>query len=172
MCRFDLLWPQRVCRCLICKPQNPIVFTYRLAVELKPIRLKHKTSTWYDVITLDSSTSPPPSGEGMTAASKESAVDSEGGMSSIIYSTVKRVAVVGVIYFVGYMDWSVAWLITPLIFSVMRDQWKKKSDLARSIAIASAQANEKDVILAKISDLPSWVYFPDVERCEWVNRVS
>lgn len=108
----------------------------------------------------------------MTAASKESAVDSEGGMSSIIYSTVKRVAVVGVIYFVGYMDWSVAWLITPLIFSVMRDQWKKKSDLARSIAIASAQANEKDVILAKISDLPSWVYFPDVERCEWVNRVS
>lgn len=115
----------------------------------------------------------------MAVASKEAVVaadaaaaDNDGGMSSIVYATLKRVAVVGVIYFVGYMDWSVAWLITPLIFSVMRDQWKKKSDLARTIAIASAQANEKDVILAKITDLPSWVYFPDVERCEWVNRVS
>lgn len=112
----------------------------------------------------------------MAAASKEAVVgpagDTDSGMSSIVYSTLKRVVVVGVIYFVGYMDWSVAWLITPLIFSVMRDQWKKKSELSRSIAIASAQANEKDVILAKITDLPSWVYFPDVERCEWVNRVS
>lgn len=139
------------------------------------IKFEH-THILQKIILSNSSTTPTTTDE-MVAASKEAvvvsaAVSSDGGMSSIVYSALKRVAVVGVIYCVGYMNWSVAWLITPLIFSVMRDQWKKKSELSRSIAIASAQANEKDVILAKITDLPSWVYFPDVERCEWVNRVS
>lgn len=99
----------------------------------------------------------------MTVASKEKQLDnasssnSEDGVFSIVYATLKKVAVVGAIYFIGYMDWSVAWLITPVIFSVMRDQWKKASNAKRNIAIACAMASEKDVILAKITDLPSWV---------------
>lgn len=116
----------------------------------------------------------------MAAASKEQLpeemrprdADDGNGYASMVYAAAKRVAIVGAIYLVGYMNWSVAWLITPVVFSLMRDQWKRTSDARRSISIASALANEKDVILAKITDLPSWVYFPDVERCEWVNRVS
>lgn len=116
----------------------------------------------------------------MAAASKEQlpeemrprSADDDNGYASMVYTAAKRVAIVGAIYLVGYMNWSVAWLITPVVFSLMRDQWKRASDARRSISMALAQANEKDVILAKIADLPSWVYFPDVERCEWVNRVS
>lgn len=116
----------------------------------------------------------------MAAASKEQlpeemrprSDDDDNGYAALVYTAAKRVAIVGAIYLVGYMNWSVAWLITPVVFSLMRDQWKRASDARRGISMALAQANEKDVILAKISDLPSWVYFPDVERCEWVNRVS
>lgn len=90
---------------------------------------------------------------------------------SVVYSVLKKVAIVGAIYFVGYMGWSMAWLITPIMFSVTREQWKKSSQLKRDISILSAISNERDVILAKITDLPAWVYFPDIERCEWVNRV-
>lgn len=102
----------------------------------------------------------------MAAASKEleptdsstsSNSTAEDGIFSIVYATLKKVAVVGAIYFIGYMDWSVAWLITPVIFSVIRDQWKKAAKAKRNIAIACAMASEKDVILAKITDLPSWV---------------
>lgn len=117
----------------------------------------------------------------MVAASKElqhdvvpstSSTKSDDGVFSLLYSIVKKVTVVGAIYLVGYMNWSVAWLITPVILAVTREYWRKTSDLRREIAKASAVANEKDVILARINDLPAWVYFPDIERCEWINRVS
>lgn len=78
---------------------------------------------------------------------------------------------VGALYLAGYFQISVAWLITPIILLVMRDQWKKEKKLKSSFAQAAALANEKDVIMARITDLPAWVYFPDVERVEWVNKV-
>jgi hypothetical protein len=96
---------------------------------------------------------------------------SDGGIVSIIYSAFKKVAVVGVVYFIGYMNWSVAWLLCPLLLSVIRDQYRSKHDIRRAVAKASATANDKDVILARLNDLPAWVFFPDVERCEWLNRI-
>lgn len=96
---------------------------------------------------------------------------SDGGLVSIIYSAAKKVAVVGVVYFIGYMNWSVAWLLCPLLLSVIRDQYRSKHDIRRAVAKASATASDKEVILARLNDLPAWVFFPDVERCEWLNRI-
>ncbi|XP_017144749.1 extended synaptotagmin-2 isoform X2 [Drosophila miranda] len=96
---------------------------------------------------------------------------SENSIFSILYTIGKKVAIVGSIYLVGYMGWSVAWLIAPVILSVARDQLGKTSAKKRDIAKASALACEKDVILARIDELPAWVYFPDVERCEWLNKI-
>lgn len=96
---------------------------------------------------------------------------SDGGIVSIIYSAFKKIAVVGVVYLVGYMNWSVAWLLCPLLLSVVRDQYRSQHDIRRAVAKASATANDKDVILARLNDLPAWVFFPDVERCEWLNRI-
>jgi len=106
-----------------------------------------------------------------TASSSPSASKSDDSVFDLLYSIAKKVSVVGAIYLVGYMNWSVAWLITPVILAVTREHWRKNSDLRREIAKASATANEKDVILARINDLPAWVYFPDIERCEWINRI-
>lgn len=92
-------------------------------------------------------------------------------IGSVLYSFAKKVVTVGIIYFVGYMGWSVAWLITPVILSVAREQWRNKSETRRNVAKASALASDKEVILARLGDLPTWVFFPDVERCEWLNRI-
>lgn len=81
----------------------------------------------------------------------------DGGIMSIIYSAAKKVAVVGIVYFVGYMNWSVAWLICPLLLSVIRDQFRSQHNIRREVAKASATANDKDVILARLNDLPAWV---------------
>ncbi|XP_030373546.1 extended synaptotagmin-2 isoform X2 [Scaptodrosophila lebanonensis] len=105
-----------------------------------------------------------------TAVAKP-AGDADDGIFSIIYRVGKKIAIVGSIYLVGYMGWSVAWLIAPVILSVARDQLTKTSAKKRDIAKASALASEKDVILARIDELPAWVYFPDVERCEWLNKI-
>lgn len=74
-----------------------------------------------------------------------------------MYFFNQQVSVVGVVYLVGYMQWSVAWLITPVILSVLRDQWRKESEYRRNLAKAAALSSEKDVVLAKLDDLPSWV---------------
>lgn len=88
-------------------------------------------------------------------------VTNDDSIFSIVYSVLKKVVIVGAIYFVGYMGWSMAWLITPIMFSVTRDQWKKSSQLKRDISILSAISNERDVILnnSKITDLPAWVKY-------------
>ncbi|KAH8341183.1 hypothetical protein KR074_008970, partial [Drosophila pseudoananassae] len=99
------------------------------------------------------------------------ATSDEDSIFSILYTVSKKVAIVGSIYLVGYMGWSVAWLIAPVILSVAREQLAKTSEKKRDIAKASALASEKDVILARIDELPAWVYFPDVERCEWLNKI-
>uniref|UniRef100_A0A1B6M122 Extended synaptotagmin-like protein 2a n=1 Tax=Graphocephala atropunctata TaxID=36148 RepID=A0A1B6M122_9HEMI len=101
------------------------------------------------------------------------AVRQVGGSSvfDILKHASKQIAAVSVIYLIGYFNISPAWLIGPLVLSVMRDQWKKEKELKRNMAKASALSNEKDVILARIDDLPAWVFFPDVERCEWLNRI-
>ncbi|KAH8293013.1 hypothetical protein KR054_006111, partial [Drosophila jambulina] len=107
--------------------------------------------------------------EATTVATKPASDDNS--IFSIFYTVGKKVAIVGSIYLVGYMGWSVAWLIAPVILSVARDQLAKTSEKKRDIAKASALASEKDVILARIDELPAWVYFPDVERCEWLNKI-
>lgn len=76
---------------------------------------------------------------------------------NVIGTFVKKVSTVGIIYFLGYYQLSVAWLIGPVIFSVIRDEWKKEKELKRTIAKAAAMCNEKEVILARVDDLPSWV---------------
>ncbi|XP_053661031.1 extended synaptotagmin-2 isoform X3 [Anopheles marshallii] len=101
----------------------------------------------------------------------EVAKTKDDSIMSLLYSFAKKVVTVGIIYFVGYMGWSVAWLITPVILSVARESWRKTNDTRRSVAKASALANDKDVILARLHDLPAWVFFPDVERCEWLNKI-
>ncbi|XP_021706370.1 extended synaptotagmin-2 isoform X2 [Aedes aegypti] len=117
----------------------------------------------------------------MTGASKEQNPEKEenaqlqgttgDNVGSLLYSFAKKVVTVGIIYFVGYMGWSVAWLITPVLLSVAREQWRNKNETRRNVAKASALASDKEVILARLGDLPAWVFFPDVERCEWLNRI-
>ena len=76
---------------------------------------------------------------------------------SVILSFAKKISTVAAVYLLGYFEFSVAWLIGPIIFSVIRQEWRKEKDLKRNIAKAAALCNEKDVILARVDDLPSWV---------------
>ncbi|KAJ8920620.1 hypothetical protein NQ315_004759 [Exocentrus adspersus] len=92
----------------------------------------------------------------------------DAGIVSIIFSAIKKASVVGIVYFAGYMQWSVAWFIGPI---VLFTNGKKSSDRKRTIAKAAALSSEKDVVLARLNDLPAWVFFPDVERAEWLNKI-
>jgi hypothetical protein len=61
------------------------------------------------------------------------------------------------IYLMGYFRMSLAWMVGLVGLTAAREQWKKERDYRMSAARASSLYDEKDVILARVSDLPSWV---------------
>ncbi|XP_030856297.1 extended synaptotagmin-2 isoform X2 [Strongylocentrotus purpuratus] len=74
------------------------------------------------------------------------------------------------VWLVGYLGFSVLWLLLIVVVSVWRDRASRRK--ARSTALARAAVeNERDSIVGVVRDLPSWVYFPDIERAEWLNQI-
>lgn len=64
--------------------------------------------------------------------------------------------VVGV-YAMGYFNFSIAWILGIVGITAATDQWRKERNYRMSTARASALYDDKDVIMARVSDLPSWV---------------
>lgn len=91
---------------------------------------------------------------------------------SLSTSFIGKFAAVGVIWGLGYMNWSLAWLIAPVLISVWRSENKKDNQLRLSTAQAISLMNEKQMIETRMNELPSWVFFPDFDRAEWLNKVS
>ena len=99
------------------------------------------------------------------------------GQSSSVMGVVRKIGLrtlawLGV-YLLGYFDYSVAWLVTPLILSVVRDEWKKDKRNRLAAAREAALSNEQAMVEARLDmdELPSWVFFPDRERAEWLNNI-
>jgi len=75
------------------------------------------------------------------------------------------------LYLWGYFQCSPGWLLAPLLFSVLKYEWKKEKKASRLNAQLRATTDEKQFLVSRLQDLPAWVYFPDFERVEWLNRV-
>ncbi|EFN72622.1 Extended synaptotagmin-2 [Camponotus floridanus] len=92
-------------------------------------------------------------------------------ISSLTISFLSKLAAAGIIWGWGYFNYSIAWLIAPIAFSVWKAECKKDNELRMLTTQASALAKEKVMIMGRIDELPSWVYFPDFDRAEWLNRI-
>ncbi|XP_051167181.1 extended synaptotagmin-1 isoform X3 [Leptopilina boulardi] len=92
-------------------------------------------------------------------------------LASLSTSFVAKLTTVGIIWGWGYMNFSLAWLIAPVVLTVWRTERKKDHELKRLMAQATALSKEKDVIASRMDELPSWVYFPDFDRAEWLNKI-
>lgn len=92
-------------------------------------------------------------------------------VSSVVFS----LATTAVVYAFGY--WRVAtvstWVVLPLMacVSVVRDRWRENGRRKRRRRQLAAIADEKNLVTANVSELPSWVFFPDIHRAEWLNQV-
>lgn len=76
---------------------------------------------------------------------------------TLLIAIVKRATIINAIYFIGYLNWSVTWILMPMIFVETHKYWHGSNHTKRNITRESAATNEKDVILARIKDFPSWV---------------
>ncbi|KAL6255775.1 hypothetical protein P5V15_013018 [Pogonomyrmex californicus] len=92
-------------------------------------------------------------------------------VGSLTISFLTKLAAVSVIWGWGYFNYSIAWLIAPIAFSVWKAERKRDNELRTITAQASILSKEKELIINRIDELPSWVYFPDFDRAEWLNRI-
>lgn len=89
---------------------------------------------------------------------------------ALVQQYFKLAGIVFVIWIVGYLGFSVSWLMLALIIYMWREKYAKIKEAQIEIA-QHASRNEKSSVLARVEDLPSWVFFPDVERAEWFNKI-
>jgi hypothetical protein len=61
------------------------------------------------------------------------------------------------VYLLGYFQLSAAWMICPIMLLVIREECKKETKLKQEIFKKIAMTDEREVIMARVKDLPSWV---------------
>lgn len=91
---------------------------------------------------------------------------------SLTKSFALKTLVFAVIWGFGYMNWSFVWLIFPIGFIVLAGEKKKAGYLRRLTAQATALSKDRIIVESRIDELPSWVFFPDYSRVDWLNEVK
>ncbi|XP_076379275.1 extended synaptotagmin-like protein 2 isoform X1 [Megalopta genalis] len=92
-------------------------------------------------------------------------------IGSLTISFFTKLATAGIIWGCGYFNFSIAWLIAPVVLATWKAERRKDNELKAITAKASIMAKEKELIMSRLDELPSWVYFPDFDRAEWLNKV-
>ncbi|XP_057595541.1 extended synaptotagmin-3 isoform X4 [Hippopotamus amphibius kiboko] len=76
------------------------------------------------------------------------------------------------VYLAGYLGLSVTWL---LLGALLWMWWRRnrRGKLGRLAAAFEFLDNERQFISRELrgQHLPAWIYFPDVERVEWANKI-
>eukprot|EP00794_Sanderia_malayensis_P003076 gene3076-3541_t len=90
-------------------------------------------------------------------------------IKNIVIHHAKIVLAAMAIWTVGWAGLHYVWvLMGMLIFAIWRLNQKEKEKRMRSLR--EVTTNERKV-LSQVKNLPSWVFFPDVQRAEWLNEI-
>ncbi|CAF4573725.1 unnamed protein product, partial [Rotaria sp. Silwood2] len=69
-----------------------------------------------------------------------------------------------------YFHFSISWILLAAFIYIFRKRQCTQS-LLRHKKLNEINKNEEQYIKARFDELPSWVFFPDIERAEWINRI-
>ncbi|KAL1430129.1 hypothetical protein MTO96_002388 [Rhipicephalus appendiculatus] len=89
-------------------------------------------------------------------------------LGSLVYKFAKGILIAGSLYLMGWLNLSPAWLLIGVGSYVAQKNYIEQKRIRSGITSAD---QEKTSVLATIEDLPAWVFFPDTERAEWVNKI-
>ncbi|KAJ8036213.1 Extended synaptotagmin-2 [Holothuria leucospilota] len=106
----------------------------------------------------------------------ESAMDSSqaagdsGGLVSLLKKYGLHLIIYSSVWGLGYFRFSGLWLLLVLAIGLWKERMSNRK--SQSVQIArKVMKNERESIAHVVGDLPSWVYFPDIERAEWLNKI-
>jgi len=114
---------------------------------------------------------------GSTAETIQRKTISEGMFAEAGKSCLTHASIWSVVYLMGYYNVGLFWLLTPLLLSAVFEddiiQWLRSNKKAAIKDDGSSQVSSSPTtqILARAKDVPPWVFFPDFERAEWINKI-
>ncbi|KAL4229104.1 Extended synaptotagmin-3 [Mactra antiquata] len=108
--------------------------------------------------------------EKQPTTTKRKAVTEDTLLVAVLKRYFKYASAAVAIWGFGYYNFSPAWILLGLVVVVWKEKHNKLQQKKIEISQQAAR-NEKEAILARVEDLPSWVFFPDVERAEWLNKM-
>ncbi|XP_078581433.1 extended synaptotagmin-2-like isoform X15 [Branchiostoma floridae x Branchiostoma japonicum] len=111
-----------------------------------------------------------PGGDTQPSPSTPSRLQVNEDLLVLIKKYAMQLGLLVVVWMVGYWAFSVSWIMLGLFVWMWREKRQKAKEFKIKTARKAAQ-NEQETVLARLEDLPSWVYFPDVERAEWLNKI-
>lgn len=84
------------------------------------------------------------------------------GLAGICKIAAKHLPLAIGVYAMGYFNFSLAWIVGLVGITAATEQWRKEKNFRMRAARSSALYDDKEVIMASVSDLPSWVsHFSD-----------
>ncbi|CAF3301091.1 unnamed protein product [Rotaria socialis] len=94
----------------------------------------------------------------------------EADLISLLKRYLEIVGLVVIVWILGYFHLSVSWILLVVLIYLFR-QRQRALFKERHKMLNEINNNEEQYIKARLDELPSWVFFPDVERAEWLNRI-
>eukprot|EP00095_Tigriopus_kingsejongensis_P003141 maker-scaffold438_size171652-snap-gene-0.39 protein:Tk03141 transcript:maker-scaffold438_size171652-snap-gene-0.39-mRNA-1 annotation:"hypothetical protein KGM_14024" len=85
-------------------------------------------------------------------------IDEASSIISVGKSLVGRAVFWSLLFSLGLWQWHPVWILLPMS---MKFFWKR----------SQSSHNRPGPTLHGVSDFPTWVYFPDAERAEWINAI-
>ncbi|XP_022240737.1 extended synaptotagmin-2-like isoform X3 [Limulus polyphemus] len=73
-------------------------------------------------------------------------------------------------YVLGMFGFSPSWILVIVFLWLVHKKKLRDKDIRVSFN-QDAVTDEKGAILARLEDLPPWVFFPDMEQVEWLNTI-
>lgn len=91
-------------------------------------------------------------------------------MNADILSTFSKILVFTAVYVFGRLNFSIGCLV-PLFYVAVQDHFLIQRRIRKAATHAALGLSERDTLVQRLDDIPTWVIFPDYERVEWLNKI-
>jgi hypothetical protein len=109
-----------------------------------------------------------PASSTVTAPAKRRVQQAQGvRLIPLLFKSARAAGLLLAVWLVGYKHWNVSWVLASSLLYVAVTEFTKNRPITSRGASPPAAADT----LARVDELPSWVYFPDVDRAEWLNKM-
>ncbi|KAG5667149.1 hypothetical protein PVAND_015146 [Polypedilum vanderplanki] len=68
-------------------------------------------------------------------------------------------------------NFSESYCLFPFFLSSIKEHFSQMRYFQRAVTQATMRMDERDIILSRLDEIPTWVLFPDYERVQWLNKI-